>query len=48
MFQVLEKKAVNITAVNLTKNTFNKDVLIELKKNNYSFIYLVSAFLLIM
>lgn len=39
--QVLEKQALGLTAVNLTKNTFNREVLRDLNQNYYSFVYLV-------
>lgn len=41
LIQVLKKRAVGITTLNLTKNTFTKQVLRDLKENYYSFVYLV-------
>lgn len=42
--EVLAKKKVGIKAVNLTKTTFDEEVIEGLKHNMYSFIYMVGQF----
>lgn len=44
ILKVLEKKKVGISAINLTKTSFDKKALQDLKENKYSFVYLVSQF----